>query len=151
MIEAAMQNRRTPYDEDYYAWTQQQVDLMKAGRLSELDTEHLIDEINDMGRSQKRELVNRLIELIAHLLKWQYQPARRSTSWRITIIGQRRDIAKHLWENPSLTPYVNEAVEDAYLYAVVQAAEETGQDASVFPETCPFHVDQITNKDFWPD
>ncbi len=145
-----MQNQRTPYDEDYYAWTQQQVKLLKAGRLSEIDTEHLIDEINDMGRGQKREQVSRLIALIAHLLKWQYQPDRRSTSWRITIVGQRRDIAKHLRENPSLTPYLNEAVEDAYIYAVVQAAEQTGLDACIFPETCPYSVDQITDKDFWP-
>lgn len=83
---------QTAYDTDFYLWTQQQATLLRQGHFSELDTTHLVDEIEDMGRSEKRELENRLIVLLVHLLKWRFQPDRRGNSWSATMKRQRLDI-----------------------------------------------------------
>jgi hypothetical protein len=92
------------YETDFFGWTLQQAELLKSGQLSELDTEHLIEEIEAMGRSERQQLTRRLEILLIHLLKWQYQPALRDLSWQLTITEQRRRIAKLLANNPSLKP-----------------------------------------------
>ena len=89
------------YDQDFYQWTQEQAGLLKIGALSQLDVENLIEEIESMGKSQKKELISRLTVLIAHLLKWDYQPERRGRSWELTIKAQRVQIRRHISENPS--------------------------------------------------
>lgn len=129
--------------QDFRAWTRQQADLIRSGRLSELDAVNLIDEIEDMGGSRERELESRLGVLLAHLLKWRYQPDRRGRSWRLTIAEQRRRIARLLKRNPSLKPLLAEALEDAYGDALLIAARETDLDESAFPPACPFSLEQV--------
>src|ERR1700748_2323834 len=88
------------YDRDFYAWANQQAALLRAGRLAEADIKNIAEEIESMGRSEKRELVSGLTTLLQHLLKWQFQPGRQSTSWRLSIEKQLED---HMKDNPSLT------------------------------------------------
>jgi hypothetical protein len=138
------------HDTDFYSWTQQQAALLRMGNLAELDVTNLIDEIEDMGRSERRAIKSRIEVLLMHLLKWQYQPAHRSTSWRATITGQRRKIKKLLQQNPSLKPELNTIVVDAYEDACFDAAGETGLDEHGFPVECPWTVAQSMDEQFWP-
>lgn len=138
------------YETDFCKWTEQQADLCRQGRWSELDLEHLSEELASMGARERRELINRLAILLAHLLKWRYQPQSRGNSWRLTIRLQRLEVADVLRQNPSLRPRVEEFVSDAYPRAILHAAGETGLDERDFPATCPFAMDQILN-DYWPD
>jgi len=140
----------TLYDQDFYAWANQQAQLLRAGKLSEADIEHIAAEIDSMGKTEKRELTNRLSVLLLHLLKWQYQPARRGASWEVTIRNQRRALARHLADNPSLKPKVGEATADAYGDARGEAYAETGLSEETFPATCPWSVAQVMDPDYWP-
>ncbi len=138
------------YDQDFYAWANEQAALLRAGKLSAADIEHIAEEIESMGKAEKRELVNRLTVLLLHLLKWQFQPVRRSNSWRATIRVQRLELSRHLRDNPSLKPKVPEAIADAHVTAVIQAADETGLPESAFPATCPWSFEQVMDAEFWP-
>jgi hypothetical protein len=141
-----------PYSTDYYAWTQRQVELLKSGRVSDLDVEHLIEEIESMGAREKKELSSRLEVLLMHLLKWYYQPQRRGKSWEFTIKEQRRKLADLLDENPSFknAEFWTAAVGKAYGYALLRAEYETGLSAETFPGVCPFNDLQILDQSFWP-
>lgn len=141
----------TLHDRDFYAWTQQQAQLLRAGRLDEADLENLIEEIEMMGASERRELVNRLAGLLAHLLKWQHQPNLRGRRWQLTIKEQRRQLERHLRDNPSLAYRLAEFVADAYVDAVLLAARETGLEENAFPATCPYSETEILSPDFLPD
>jgi len=131
------------YDQDFYQWTHEQAELMKAGALSRLDIPNLIEEIESMGRSEKRELRSRLTVLLMHLLKWDYQPDRRSGSWKSTINTQRMDIDFVLKDNPSLKHNLEMVINETYQIARERAADETGLPESVFPLSCPYTVDHI--------
>jgi hypothetical protein len=139
------------YDSDFYAWATEQAALLRAGRLSEADIEHIAEEIETLGRSEKRELVSRLAVLLLHLLKWTYQPERRGKSWRLTIEEQRRQISRHLRDNPSLRAMLDEATADAYGDAVLRAERETDLPRDLFPWSCPYGVEQLLNDAFWPE
>ena len=102
------------YDRDFYAWANEQAALLRAGRLAEADIENIAEEIETMGRSEKRELINRLTVLLLHLLKWQFQPALHGNSWRLTIEEQRYRLEDHLKDNPSLKAQLGQAMRDAY-------------------------------------
>ena len=115
----------TVYEQDFYAWANQQAALLRAGRLSEADIAHIAEEIESMGKSEKRELVSRLKVLMMYLLKWQFQPTGRSTSWRLTVEEQRREVVDHLADNPSLQSLMDTALASAYGSAVLVAARET--------------------------
>jgi hypothetical protein len=140
----------TTYEQDFYAWTQEQAALLRTGRLAELDIENLAEELESMGRSEKRELVDRLAVLLAHLLKWQLQPGRRSNSWQATVKEQRRRARKRLEESPSLKHGLDERLAESYENAVLLAISDTGLDEATFPSTCPFTLDQVLNDSFWP-
>ena len=135
---------------DFFGWTNQQAALLRAGRIAEIDREHLAEEIEDMGKSLHRELLNRLTVLFLHLLKWQYQPGYQSNSWRYTIEEQREQIADHLQDNPSLKQKLPESIERAYKYARTGAARETGLPKTTFPEICPWSFEQALDDEFWP-
>ncbi len=141
----------TLYDTDFYAWANEQAALLRAGQLSAADIEHIAEEIESMGKAEKRELVSRLAVLLLHLLKWRFQPKRRCSSWEATIRIQRRDLTRHLKDNPSLKPKVPEAVEDAYGNAVIAASDETGLREETFSTVCPWSFDQMMDEGFWPD
>jgi hypothetical protein len=139
------------YEQDFYAWTLQQAKLLRSRQLDCADLDNIAEEIESMGRSEKRELVSRLTVLLLHLLKWQYQPAFRGRSWQPTIKGQRRSLDRHLRDNPSLKSQVDQAMSDAYGDATIETERETGLAPETFPKACPFTFDQAMNDEFWPD
>jgi hypothetical protein len=141
----------TLYDTDFHAWTLQQADLLRQGEYDQLDTEHLIEEIEDMGKSQQRELSSRLVVLIAHLLKWHFQADKRSRSWQATIRVQRHQLLELLRQNPSLRTRLDRAITEAYEVAVNTAWVETGLDYMTFPPACPYTSQQILDSDFFPE
>ncbi len=141
------------YDTDFYAWANEQAALLRSGRLAEADIAHIAEEIETMGRAEKRELVSRLTVLLMHLLKWGFQPGlrgRKGRSWRLTIEEQRKEVLNHLADNPSLESRTEEAMAVAYDVAILKAARETGLDKGAFPAVCPWTFEQATS-DFWPE
>jgi hypothetical protein len=138
------------YDRDFYAWATEQAALLRAGRLAEADLENIAEEIESMGRSEKRELVNRLTVLLTHLLKWQTQPVLRGNSWRLTILEQRGQLAEHLKDNPSLKSTLPEIFATAYRFALLGAQRETGLSEEALPRVCPWTSDQIMADGFHP-
>lgn len=141
----------TLYDQDFFAWANEQARLLRAGALSEAHIDHIAEEIESKGRAEKRELISRLSVLLLHLLKWQYQPVRRGASWEVTIRNHRRALADHLVDNPSLKATCAEAVARAYEDARGEAYAETGLPEAMFPATCDWTFDQIMAPDFWPE
>ena len=137
------------HDLDFYAWTQQQVNLLKSGNLVDVDVKSLIEEIKGMGASERRELINRLAVLLAQLLKWHYQPSFRGRSWQLTIKEQRRQLQRLLKDNPSLHARLEEFISDAYEDSVLLAAKETGLEESAFPSQCPYAQDDLLNPEFY--
>lgn len=133
----------TRYDQDFYAWTQEQATLLKEQRFTELDLDHLVEEIASMGRSEKRELDSRLSVLIVHLLKWHYQPEKRTRGWALIILAQHKELAKLLRENPSLRSVLREEYPERYDIARIYAASETTLELDTFPETCPWTLEEI--------
>ncbi|MFN1150170.1 DUF29 domain-containing protein, partial [Serratia liquefaciens] len=109
----------TRYDSDFYGWTQEQADLIRAGNFEQLDADNLLEEIESMGRSERRELESRLEKLLAHMLKWRYQDSRRGKSWLLTIKEQRRKFADCLDENPSLKSRLDDCLVKVYRYAKI--------------------------------
>jgi hypothetical protein len=139
------------HEQDFYAWTTQQAALLRAGRLAEADIEHIAEELEDMGKSEKRSLEGHLTVLLAHLLKWRYQPERRGNSWRLTIIEHRGRIEEAIMDSPSLKPTLSDTLLRAYRYARIRAARETGRPLGFFPEHCPFELPQALDEKFWPE
>lgn len=138
------------YEQDFYAWANQQAALLRAGQLSAADIENIAEEIESMGKTEQRELENRLTVTLLHLLKWQFQPGRRGASWQATIRVQRRDLARHIGRNPSLKPEIAEAITYAYENAKIEAAAETGLPEVTFSSVCPWSFEQIMDDRFWP-
>jgi hypothetical protein len=130
------------YDTDFYAWTREQADLLRAGRLPALDVAHLAEEIESMGRSERNLLTDGLAVLLAHLLKWRFQPGLRGNSWRLTIREQRRRAARVLAQNPSLGAVLDAILADAYGDALLMAERETGLPEGTFPPASPWTFDQ---------
>ena len=141
----------TLYEHDFYAWANEQAALLRAGKLDCADVEHIAEELESMGRSEKRELISRLIVLLVHLLKWRLQPALRGNSWRLTIENQRLAVEDHLQDNPSLGAQADTALRSAYRRARGEAVQETGLSRQTFPEACPFSFEQAMSENFWPD
>lgn len=139
------------YDQDFYGWTVEQADALKRRSLNEIDWPNLIEEVESLGRSEFSQLESRLEVLLAHLLKWMFQPAKRSRSWQSTISEQRRRVRRVLEENPSLAPKAQAAFENAYPSARVAAMNETGLDIEQFPERPAFTCEQALDDDFFPE
>ncbi len=139
------------YDRDFYAWTQEQGEFLRSKNWAKVDLENVIEEIESLGRQERRELVNRLGVLIEHLLKWQLQSDRRSNSWLATIREQRIQINLLVQENPSLKSYLEQALATAYDLGVILAVKETGLPFSYFPDRSPYTFEQILAAMFLPD
>jgi Domain of unknown function DUF29 len=133
----------TLYDQDFYAWTQQQAELLRSRKFEGLDIDNLVEEIESLGRQERQELRNRLGVLLGHLLKWRYQPEARSKSWAATIQEQRREIQEILEDNPSLKPYLAEAMIRGYRKGLDLFNRETPLDLNQLPPTCPFSEAEI--------
>ncbi|MGV0026744.1 DUF29 domain-containing protein [Phormidesmis priestleyi] len=151
MTETTQVSTKALYDADFYAWTQEQAKLLRNKQWDQVDLENIIEEIESLGRQERSELRNRLTVLLGHLLKWQFQPDMRSKSWRLTIREQRRQIRDHIQENPSLKPYIPEAMHKAYQGGVILAAKETSLEMEAFPESCPYGFEEAIDDPFLPD
>lgn len=138
------------YKHDFNAWVHSQISLLTQGKVSELDIEHLVEELEDMGKSNLNELESRYVILIAHLLKWQFQSDYQGRSWLNSIDEQRVQIGRLLRKFPSLKPKIQEAVEDAYPDALKLAVKETRLDKSIFPISCPYSNEELLDDDFLP-
>jgi hypothetical protein len=138
------------YERDYYSWALEQAALLRARRFTELDLENLAEEVEDLGRSEAKELQSRYETLLAHLLKWEFQPEHRSHSWAGTIRRERGKIVEHLADNPGLKPRRTELFGKAFRSAREDAAIETNLPVDRFPTTCPYTLEQAMDDAFWP-
>lgn len=139
------------YEQDFFAWINHNVQLLHEGKISEIDVEHIAEELESMGRSEKRELINRLAVLLSHLLKWQIQPGLRGNSWKYTIKEQRLQISELLEESPSLNHKLEENMNHAYKKGKLIAIKETGVEEDEFPKKCPFTLSHALDDSFYPD
>jgi hypothetical protein len=138
------------YESDFYSWALEQAALLRARRFDLLDLENIVEEIESLARGEARELRSRYGTLLTHLLKWQFQPERRSYSWAGTIRRERVEIGKHLRDNPGLKPRRAELLEDSYDGARLQAVADTALPPEHFPEACPYTLEQAMDPAFWP-
>ena len=138
------------YQHDFHAWLGEQAALLRAGHLDALDALNLAEEIESMGRSERHQLENRLAVLLAHLLKWQFQPALRSRSWELTLKEQRRQVERRLRLSPSLKATLEASLQEAYQDARLLAERETGLSEDCFPPACPFSLAQTLDPAFLP-
>jgi hypothetical protein len=147
---ATMTQARVRYEDDLFAWTQEQAALLRAHAVDGIDWENLAEEIESMGRRDRRELKSRLRVVLLHLLKWQAQPKLRGGGWRKTLLTQRMEIRDLLQQSPSLRREVADLIRDAYPDAVKEAVGETGLHADAFPDTCPYSPDDVLDEDHLP-
>ena len=135
------------YEQDYFAWTQDQADALRRRSINELDWENLLEEVEGLGKQQRGELRSHLIVLLVHLLKWRAQPERRGRSWELTIREQRKEAERVLRQNPSLRPELETILAEAYETAILRAERETRLAASAFPEAIPFGWREVLETD----
>jgi hypothetical protein len=148
-----MHPKTSLYEQDFYAWTQEQGALLRDRKTKALDSVNLAEEVESLGKNQQHALESRLEKLVLHLLKWHYQPEKRlrGQSWQRTILEQRRRIDRLLQQNPSLRTTVPALIADSYAYIRKRTSLETRLPLTTFPDTCPWSVAQILDDDFWPD
>jgi len=148
-----MRTNAVLYDQDFYAWTQEQAALLREGAVQDLDVPNLAEEIESLGKHQQNALESRLETLVLHLLKWRYQPDKRirGHSWEDTIREQRRRISRLLIQNPSFRPTVQAVLTDSYPYVRRRAQLQTRLPLTTFPEVCPWEVTEVLNDAFWPE
>lgn len=142
----------TLYETDVYAWSQHQTALLRAEEFEQVDWNNLIEEIESLGVEQLHKVESHLIRLLQHLLKWQYQPAKRAIgrSWQLTIVEQRSSLQRVLRKNPTLRARLPDIIIEVYPDAVKLAVIETGLKHNNFPADCPWSVEQIMDEEFWP-
>lgn len=139
------------YKADFNLWIEQTAQLLRSHRWQEVDVEHLIEEVEGLGKSERRSIASQLTRLLLHLLKWQYQPQRRSDSWLDSITDSRTQIELAIEDSPSLRSYPTEQLKESYLRARWQAAKQTGILISVFPEECPYSLELVLDEDWLPE
>ncbi|MCF7999461.1 MAG: DUF29 domain-containing protein [Methylovulum sp.] len=144
---------KTTYEHDIIAWAYEQAHFLRTRQFSCLDVSHIAEEIEDVGKSEQRELASRMAVLLAHLLKWEFQPQRRGFSWETTIHTQRNSINRRIRKTPSLKASLSDDDwwADAWDDAVAAAAQETGLAFAIFPKNCPWPMEQIMSEDFFPN
>jgi hypothetical protein len=146
-----MNTAKLAYEADFYLWIDKNIELLKQRKFNELDIDILIDELESMAKRDKRELLSRMMILIAHLLKWEFQVEQRSGSWRASILEQRISIHQQLEDSPSLKNQIPESIIKAYPSALALAMKETGLPESTFPKSCPYSIEQLLDREFYPD
>ena len=138
------------YEDDLAAWAENNAALLRQGRLAEIDIDNIAEELEDLGKSERRALASHLRNLILHLLKWEFQPSRRCPSWQTSIYNARREIALILADSPSLAGRVPELIAQEYPSARRLAAIETRLPEERFPDACPCTPEQVVDDVFWP-
>lgn len=141
---------QTDYEQDFYRWTQIQAELLRQGRLAEADLAHIAEEIESMGKSDRRAISSHLRNIVLHLLKYCYQPSRRSRSWENSIDNSRREAESIIKDSPSLRAQIPELLAAEYASARKSASRQTRLPLERFPEACPFTTEQVTG-DYWPE
>jgi len=141
---------KTLYDTDFAEWCAHTAELVRAGRLDEVDLEHVAEEIEDMGKRDRRAATNRTRVLLMHLLKWAAQPQRRSPSWRGTIIEQRHQLNAIFEDSGSIRVFVRDHLQTIHRDAVKKALAEMGRTDGL-PEECRWTLENILDTDFLPD
>jgi len=139
------------YEEDFHGWATGTAELLRQRRLSDLDFDNLIEEIESMGRSERHQLINRLAVLIAHLIKWEFQPDFRGRSWHGTIKEQRLRLKEIVEDNPSLKSMKEEAIEKAYSLSCSIIEKETPINLNLLPNECPYTFDKCLDDKFYPE
>ncbi len=137
------------YNKDFIAWSDEQALLLEQQRWDELDLVNLIEEIKDLGNRHRDALESQLTILSMHLLKWQYQPQKRSNSWKSSIREARKQIERLIRKHPVLRIYLEQVLEQCYLDAREDASDETGLDINTFPILCPCSIEQICDRDYY--
>lgn len=143
--------RPDSYEQDYFAWTVAQGRLLRDLRPAELDWENLAEEIESLGRSDKRRIASNLNVILTHLLKWRHQPAKRKGGWKSSIAEHRSRLNELIADSPSLRRHPRDILKKEYLLARLKAADETGLPENAFPEECPFTIEEILDSEFWPE
>ena len=138
-------------EDDAYRWSYEQAELLRLRRFDEADLPNIVEELESMGREQRRALKSSYRVLIVHMLKWQFQPARRARSWSNTIIRERNNIIDYEEDNRTLRNDAGRIVDDVYRRAARQAAKETKLPVSTFPPDCPYTLEQLRDLDFMPE
>jgi Domain of unknown function DUF29 len=138
------------YEQDFLLWLESTTELLRQQNFNELDLENLIEEMEDMGKSNKSAMRSNLMIVLLHLLKWKYQPDKRSNSWKSSIREHRIRIEEDFEDSPSLKNYSLEIVTKSYQNARKLAADQTGLDLAVFPTESPFSLTQILDPEFLP-
>ena len=141
---------KTQYETDFYAWVQAQAQALQAKDWAALDLDNLVEELDTLGRSERHALWSHLRILLVHLLKWRYQPTRRSRSWRGSTTRARQNVARRL-QQPSLRRELSTFITEAYTDARRLAADQTGLPLATFPERCEWHEDQVQDTEFFPN
>lgn len=141
-------NSETLYEHDFYSWIEQQVALLRAGRLGEVDVENVAEELSDVGKTHFYRLQSSLKILVMHMLKWDQRTEHRSSSWEGSIREHRRRITRLLTKNSGLKSRRDEALADGYEDALVWAAHETGLPEDEFPEAYPYDWDDLLKRPF---
>ncbi|WP_169833478.1 DUF29 domain-containing protein [Methylobrevis pamukkalensis] len=136
---------------DFHAWSIDQAQRLRARAATGLDWDNLAEEIESVGRADRNEIYSRLIKLLSHLLKWQFQPERRSNSWRATLLEQRLRIARTIEASPSLRGLPAAFLDETYRIARLEAAGETDLPADRFPDICPYSVSDVLAEYFLPE
>lgn len=139
------------YEPDFCLWVDEQIRLLREGRLGDLDVVNLIDEIESLGIGEKKAVKRNLVVVLKHLLKYQYQPRRRSRSWLSSIVEHRRRLRDDLEDSPSLRDYAREKFDACYQDGRQQALIETGLAPRTIPSTPPYSLEQTLDPDFLPD
>ncbi len=139
------------YLADFSSWIDQTAHLLRERRWHEIDVPHLIEEVEDLGKSERRAIASQLTRLLLHLLKWQYQPQRRSDSWLDSITDARTQIELTIADSPSLKYYPAEQLKESYQRARRQAARQTTMAISVFPDACPYSLELVLAEDWLPE
>jgi len=141
----------TLYDQDFHLWLEETAALLKAGKFEKLDVENLVEEIECMGRSEKKSVESNLEVILVHLLKYKYQPEKRSNSWRVTLLEHRRRLKRDFRISPSLKRYFLETFAECYQGARKLASVETEMTITTFPVASPFTPEQVLDEDFLPE
>jgi Domain of unknown function DUF29 len=139
------------YEADFFRWTQEQGRALRERRPSGIDWENVSEEIESLGRSDKRSIESNLGVVLLHLLKWRYQADKRKSEWKSTIAEHRARVRKLVSDSPSLRGYPAEVLAEEYALARLKASDETGLPEDRFPDVCPFSAAEVLDGDFWPE